>query len=214
MLLYLPDKTQRNRRNKAGRFKRRDGKKYSRPYWVTHHSHEEIYSMPATFKGVKNLDFKYYMMYQPAIFYASGLCSQEKIKVGDIEVAPIDVVAAMVPLPQNNIFGVTDKQLEEADRKAFIELIVEVSGEKDGKKLKYKANCPKMNAPGPELKKLFGTALVYVALPLAIGTLILGDTELKKGIIFADELDPEDFLKRMLDTGYPYEWKEQCIEER
>ena len=181
---------------------------------VTHHSHEEIYSMPATFKGVKNLDFKYYMMYQPAIFYASGLCSQEKIKVGDIEVAPIDVVAAMVPLPQNNIFGVTDEQLEEADRKAFIELIVEVSGEKDGKKLKYKANCPKMNAPGPELKKLFGTALVYVALPLAIGTLILGDTELKKGIIFADELDPEDFLKRMLDTGYPYEWKEQCIEER
>lgn len=25
---------------------------------VTHHSHEEIYSMPATFKGVKDIDFK------------------------------------------------------------------------------------------------------------------------------------------------------------
>lgn len=179
---------------------------------VTHHSHEEIYSMPATFKGVQDLDFKYYMMYQPAIFYASGLCSQEKVKVGDVEVAPIDVVAAMVPPPQNNIFGATDEQLAEADKKAFIELIVEVTGEKDGRKMKYKANCPKMNAPGPELKKLFGTALVYVALPLAIGTLILGDTELKKGIIFADELEPDDFLKRMLDTGYPYKWEEQCIE--
>ena len=48
---------------------------------VTHHSHEEIYSMPTTFKGVKNVDFKYYLMYQPAIFYAMGMCSQEKIKV-------------------------------------------------------------------------------------------------------------------------------------
>lgn len=175
---------------------------------VTHHSHEEIYSMPATFKGVKNLDFKYYMMYQPAIFYASGLCSQEKVKVGDVEVAPIDVVTATVPPPQNIIFGATDEELAEADKRAFIELIITVSGEKGGKKVTYQANCPKMNAPGPELKRLFGTALVYVALPLAIGTVILGDTDLPKGIIFADELDPDDFLKRMLDTGYPYHWKE------
>lgn len=179
---------------------------------VTHHSHEEIYSMPATFKGVKDLDFKYYMMYQPAMFYASGLCSQEKVKVGDVEVAPIDVVAAMVPPPQNNIFGATEEELAEADKRAFIELIVEVSGEKDGKKVTYKANCPKMNAPGPELKRLYGTALVYVALPLAIGTTILGDTDLKKGIVFSDELDPDDFLKRMMDTGYPYKWKESVIE--
>lgn len=179
---------------------------------VTHHSHEEIYSMPSTFKGVKDLDFKYYLMYQPAMFYAAGLCSQEKVNVGGVEVAPIDVVSAMVPPPQNNIFGASDEQLAEADKTAFIELIVEVSGQKDGKKVTYKANCPKMNAPGPELKKLYGTALVYVALPLAIGTIILGDTQLDKGIIFSDQLDPEDFLKRMMDTGYPYKWKEECIE--
>ena len=84
--------------------------------------------------------------------------------------------------------------------------------EKDGKKVTYKANCPKMNAPGPELKRLYGPALVYVALPLAIGTTILGDTDLKKGIVFSDELDPDDFLKRMMDTGYPYKWKESVIE--
>lgn len=179
---------------------------------VTHHSHEEIYSMPATFEGVKDLDFKYYMMYQPAIFYASGLCSQEKIKVGDVEVAPIDVVAAMVPPPQNNIFGATDEQLRKADETAFIELIVQVSGTKGGKKITYKANCPKMNAPGPELKKLFGTALVYVALPLAIGTIIVGSEPLEKGIIFADQLDPDKFLKKMMDTGYPYKWKESVID--
>ena len=176
---------------------------------VTHHSHEEIYSMPSTFEGLKNLDFKYYMMYQPAIFYASGLCSQEKIKVGDAEVAPIDVITAMIPPPQSNIFGVSDDDLAEADKKAFIELVVEVTGYKNGEQVIYKANLPKMNAPGPELKKIYGTALVYVALPLAIGTLMLGEGEQKKGIIFADELDPDEFLDKMMATGYPYKWEEE-----
>ena len=36
--------------------------------------------------------------------------------------------------------------------------------------------------------------------------------DLKKGIVFSDELDPDDFLKRMMDTGYPYKWKESVIE--
>jgi len=175
---------------------------------VTHHSHEEIYSMPSTFKGLKNLDFKYYLMMQPAIFYSMGLCSQEEIEINGARVKPIDVVTAMVPPPGNNVFGPTEEELAEADKKAFIELIVQVSGTKDGKSVTYRANCPKMNAPGPELKKIYGTALVYVALPLAIGTMILGDVSLEKGIIFADQLDPDDFISRMMATGYPYKWKE------
>ena len=164
--------------------------------------------MTATFKDVKYVDFKYYMMYQPAIFYAMGLCSQEKVKVKDTEVAPIDVVTAMVPPPQNNIFGATDKQLEYADKTAFIELVVEVSGEKDGKPFTWTANCPKMNAPGPELKKIYGTALVYVSLPLATGTMLIDEMDMPKGIIFADQLDPEAFISKMMGTGYPYKWKE------
>lgn len=178
---------------------------------VTHHSHEEIYSMPATFKGVKDVDFKYYLMMQPAILHAMGLTSQQEIEVKGTNVKPIDVVVSLIPAPQNNIFVESDEQLEYADKTAFIELIIEVSGEKDGKKITYKANCPKMNAPGPELKRLFGTALVYVALPLAIGTIMLGEEDLEKGIIFADQLDPENFIKRMLGTGYSYKWTETKI---
>ena len=179
---------------------------------ITHHSHEEIYSMPSTFKGVKDVDFKYYMMTQPAIFYSLGLCSQEEIEVNGAKVRPIDVVAAMVPKPSNNIFVESDEKLAEADKTAFIELVVEVGGEKDGKKVTWKANCPKMNAPGPELKKLYGTALVYVALPLAIGTMLIKETELKKGIVFADQLDPEKFIERIMSTGYPYKWQETLLE--
>ena len=175
---------------------------------VTHHSHEEIYSIPATFKGLKNLDFKYYLMVQPAIFYAMGLCSQEEIDVNGVKVKPIDVVSSLIPAPAGNIFVESDEQLANADKTNFLELIVEVSGEKDGKKVTHKANCPKMNAPGPELKKIYGTALVYVALPLAIGTMILGAEDLEKGIIFADQLDPDKFIAKMMGTGYPYKWTE------
>lgn len=175
---------------------------------VTHHSHEEIYSMPATFKGVKDVDFKYYMMIQPAIFYTMGLCSQKEIDINGTKVKPIDVIASLIPPPANNIFIDSDEKLEYADKTAFVELIVEVSGEKNGKKVTYKANCPKMNAPGPELMKIYGTALVYVALPLSVGTIMLGDETLEKGIIFADQLDPDTFITKMMGTGYPYQWTE------
>jgi saccharopine dehydrogenase-like NADP-dependent oxidoreductase len=175
---------------------------------VTHHSHEEVYSMPATFKGVKNVNFKYYMMIQPAIFYAMGLCSQNEIEAGGVRVKPIDVVSALIPPPAAHIFDTSDEQLAYADKTSFIELIVEVTGEAAGKKCVWRANCPNMNMPGPALKALYGTALVYVALPLAIGALTLGDTALEKGILFADQLDPEAFLRRMTDTGYPYRWTE------
>ncbi len=178
------------------------------PLPVTQHSHEEIYSMPATFPGVRNVDFKYYLMLQPAILYALGLCSQEERQVGSARVAPIDVVASVIPPPAENLFSESDEQLTYADQTSFIELIVEVSGIKDGKSVTWRANCPKMNAPGPALKKLYGTALVYVALPLAVGTMLLCEVSMPRGLLFADQLDPEGFIARMMDTGYPYRWTE------
>lgn len=178
---------------------------------ITHHSHEEVYSMPFTFEGVQDVDFKYYLMIQPAIFYAMGLTSQEEIEVNGTKVKPLDVVTALIPPPVTNVFGVSDEALIEADNTAFVELIVEVSGVENGRKVTYKANCPKMNAPGPELKRLYGTALVYVALPLAVGTLLLGEVEMSKGIIFADQVDPEVFIEKMMSTGYPYKWREEKL---
>lgn len=178
---------------------------------VTHHSHEEIYSIPLTFTGVKDVDFKYYLMMQPAIFYANGLCSQDSIEVKGVEVKPIDVVTALIPKPTDNIFSKTEEELAKADERDFIELAIEVVGSKNGERTMWVANCPKMNAPGPELKRLFGTATVYVSLPLAIGTILLGETAMERGIIFADELDPEKFIERMLGTGYPYAWHEKEI---
>jgi saccharopine dehydrogenase (NAD+, L-lysine-forming) len=175
---------------------------------VTHHSHEENYSMPFTFNDVKNVEFKYNLQPQPAIFYVTGLLNRDTVEVDGVKIKPLDLVASLIQPPADNIFGATDEQLAYADKTALVELVVQVSGTKDGKPVTYTANCPKMNAPGPELKKLFGTALVYVALPLAVGVLTIGQEDLPKGIIFADQLDPDKFIERMMGTGYPYKWTE------
>ncbi|MDD2217974.1 MAG: hypothetical protein PHX63_06040 [Eubacteriales bacterium] len=147
-------------------------------------------------------------MYQPAILYALGLCSQNEIEVNCVRIKPIDVVASLIPPPSDNIFVESEEKLEYADETNFIELIVEVSGRKDNKIVTWRANCPKMNTPGPLLRKLYGTALVYVSLPLAVGTMLMEEIEMPKGIIFADEIDPEVFINKMMGTGYPYKWTE------
>ena len=178
---------------------------------ITHHSHEEIYSMPSTFKGVRDVDFKYFLQPQTVIFNALGLCSQQEIDVNGVKVKPIDVVSALVAKPGDGIFSATDEQLEAADKTSFVELVVEVSGIKDGQQVTWKANCPKMNAPGPALKQLYGTAQVYVALPLAIGSIQIMEPNTEKGIIFADQLDPERFIDLVMGTGYPYKWTESKL---
>jgi len=172
---------------------------------VTHHSHEEIYSMPSTFKGLKECDFKYYIMPQPAMLYAMGLTSQEEIQVGAVKVKPIDVVAAVVPKPTSGLIGETAEKLAVADQVNFFEMIIKVSGTKDGAHRQYTVNCPKMNAPGPELLEIYGTSLVYVALPASIGAMQIIENPIP-GIIFADQLDPDRFIEIMRETGYRYKW--------
>ena len=137
---------------------------------VTHHSHEEIYSMPRTFKDLKECNFKYFLQPPTAMLYSLGLTSQDEIKVGGIMVKPLDVVAACIPNPGNNFINENAEKLAEADKTFFFEIIIEVCGIKDEKLKTYRVNCPKMNAPGPKLLELFGTSLVNVALPRGGGS--------------------------------------------
>ncbi|MBR0598903.1 saccharopine dehydrogenase family protein [Sinanaerobacter chloroacetimidivorans] len=177
---------------------------------VTHHSHEEIYSMPRTFPDLVECNFKYFIMPPSAMLYALGLTSQEEVEVNGVKVRPLDLVVSRIPNPGNAFFHENAEALAEADKTAFFEMIIEVAGKKDGERVKYKINCPKMNAPGPELLKLYGTASVNVALPLSIGAVQILEKP-QPGVIFADQLDPGRFLELMMGTGYPYKWKEELI---
>jgi len=63
-----------------------------------------------------------------------------------------------------------------------------------------------MTAPGKAIYDLFGTSLVNVALPAVIGGKQIVEGA-EKGVIFAEQLDPNRFLDLMKETGYPYKWE-------
>lgn len=178
---------------------------------VSHHSHEEPYSLPLTIgKGIRYCDFKYYVCYHPAALVSLGLASNEEIDVKGVKIRPLDVCAAVLPKAGNAFLTEDPEKFDYIDHHVFMSMQAEVKGKRDGKEITRLVNCPQMTVPGKPIYDLFGTSLVNVALSAICGAkqLIEGT---KKGVIFAEELDPERYLQIMKDTGYPYVWS---VEEK
>lgn len=173
---------------------------------VSHHSHEEPYSIPRTIgKGIKYCDFKYYVSYHPAALVSLGLASDKEIDVKGMKIKPVDVVAAVLPKAGNAFFSEDPAQFQYMDEHVFMSMMAEVKGTRDGEAITYMIQCPKMTAPAKPIYDLFGTTLVNVALPVVCGAKqIFGGAE--KGVIFAEQLDAERFLNILKQTGYPYQW--------
>ena len=173
---------------------------------VSHHSHEEPYSLPLNIgKGLKYCDFKYYVCYHPAALVSLGLASSEEIDVKGVKIKPIDVVSAVLPKAGNAFLMEDPSTFEYQDEHVFMSMMAEIIGTKDGKAVTYLINCPKMTAPAQPIYDLFGTTLVNVALPAITGAKQIAEGT-EKGIIFAEQLDPERFIEIMRATGYAYKW--------
>lgn len=178
---------------------------------LNHHSHEEPYSLPRTIgKGLSYCDFKYYLHPQPASLVALGLASDKEVEFGGNKVKPIDFVAALLPKPGNTFLAENPANYAKADEHHHVYMDIEVKGKKGNKETTYLAHLPNMNVPGKPISDLFGTAYVNVALPAVIGAMEIMEGA-KKGVIFAEELDPEKYLQRLQATGYPYRWE---VEEK
>lgn len=175
---------------------------------VSHHSHEEPYSLPFNIgKGIKYCDFKYYVSYHPAALVSLGLTSDKEIDVKGVKVKPLDVVTSVLPKAGNAFLDEDSEKLDYADEHSFVSMVIQITGEKDGNKKTYNIHCPKMTAPGKVLYKLFGTSLINVALPAVIGAKMTLEGA-QKGVIFAEQLDPKRFIKLFKATGNPYQWEE------
>lgn len=173
---------------------------------VSHHSHEEPYSMGRTIgKGLTYCDFKYYVSTQPAAVVSLGLASSEEIEVKGVKIRPIDVVTAVLPKAGNAFLTEDPATFDYQDSHIFMSMMAEIKGEAKGKPITYLINCPKMTAPAQKNYDLFGTSLVNVALPVVTGAreLVAGAP---KGVLFAEQLDPDRFLETLMNTGYPYQW--------
>ncbi|MCC2864366.1 saccharopine dehydrogenase NADP-binding domain-containing protein [Anaerovorax odorimutans] len=174
---------------------------------VSHHSHEEPYSLPLTIgKGLKYCDFKYYVCYHPAALVSLGLASNEEIDVKGTKIKPIDVCAAVLPKAGNAFLTEDPAKFDYTDKHVFMSMQAEVQGEKDGKPVTSLINCPQMTTPCQPIYDLFGTTLVNVALPAVCGAKQIAEGA-ERGVIFAEQLDPQRYLEILKATGYPYEWQ-------
>lgn len=174
---------------------------------VSHHSHEEPYSLPLTIgKGIKYCDFKYYVAYHPAALVSLGLASDKEIEVKGVKIKPIDVCAAVLPKAGNSFLTEDPSKFDYVDNHVFLSMQAEVKGKKGKADKTYLINCPQMTVPGKAIFDLFGTSLVNVALPAICGAKLISEST-NKGVIFAEQLDPERYLEIMKDTGYPYKWQ-------
>jgi saccharopine dehydrogenase-like NADP-dependent oxidoreductase len=134
-----------------------------------------------------------------------GLASSAEIDVNGVKVKPIDVCAALLPKASNGFLSEDPSTFSYQDEHIFMDMVAQVKGKRRGEDVVALINCPKMTAPAQKIYDLFGTTLVNVALPAVTGAklAVLGE---KQGVVFAEELDADRFLKVMLDTGYPYQW--------
>lgn len=174
---------------------------------VSHHSHEEPYSLPLNIgKGIQYCDFKYYVCYHPAALVSLGLASSEEIDVKGTKVKPIDVCAAVLPKAGNAFLTEDPDKFDYIDSHVYMSMQAEIKGGSKGKEVTYLINCPQMTVPGKPIYDLFGTSLVNVALPAVCGAKQIVEGA-EKGVIFAEQLNPEKYLQIMADTGYPYEWQ-------
>jgi len=173
---------------------------------MTHHSHEEPYSLPSSIgKGIKYCDFKYYLHPQPAALAALGLASDQEVEVKGIKVKPIDLVAAVLPKPGNAFLDEDPGKFSCNDTHNHVAIDIEIKGKREGKEKTYMAHLPNMNVPGQKIYDLFGTSFVNVALPAVTGAKLIASGGYR-GVIFAEQLDPVKYLELIMGTGYPYRW--------
>lgn len=175
---------------------------------VALHAHEEPYSMPMTFKdkGLEYCDFKYYVNKQIAPMVALGFGSIDNIQMNGTDVNPLDMLLKMVPQPGEAFLNNDPSTFDYQDKYKHVSIMIEITGQIDGKDKRYLVTIPDMNKPRQQIFDLYGTTSVNVALPTVIGAKLINEGA-KKGVIFSEELDAHRFLEILNNTGYPNKWE-------
>lgn len=180
---------------------------------VSHHAHEEPFSIPFTFaeKGLKYCDFKYYVNKQIAPIVALGLGSEDEVDVKGSKIKPIDIVLSLVPASGDAFLDEDPSKFDYLDKTKLVSIMLEIKGEKNSKKVKYLIHVPSINTPRQTMYDLYGTSLISVALPAVIGAKMAVKGTVK-GVISPHEMDPNEFINMLKETGYPNSWEETVLE--
>lgn len=189
------------------------------PQTVVHHHHEEVVTLPRFIgKGLKYVDFKMGdagILTTKAI-WEIGLLSKKPIDVKGITVAPRDVFISAIP-PPLTMEGVEQKIKEGIFVGASECGVIEVTGEKAGKRIRYKYEWPTLNLH--EANKIMPgvTQESYcTGVPAAIFAWMLGKGEIKTtGVIAPECLELEarnTILSKLTEMKMPvYEKVERIL---
>lgn len=157
--------------------------------------HDETFLMPKHIKGIRNADFRIGVDDEFASLAHTlrklGLNSKEPVDVKGVKIRPLDVVVALMPRPVDLAGKI----------KGHGGTVVEIMGEKDGKRTKIKMW---VFASHEEAYAKYGTnATGYlVGIGGAVPTEMLIEGVVKdKGLLVPEQLPAEEFVRRLKEKG-------------
>jgi len=153
--------------------------------------HEETYLMSRLIKGVRDVDFRIAIDEEfvsiARVLQLVGMHRQDEIDVHGVKVRPIDVLTALMPKPTDLIGKIN----------GHAAIVVETTGMKNGKKTMVKMSLVMSHEEAYQLAHSNATGYL-VGMGGAIGAeMLLDGTIDKKGAVFPEQLDSEEFLRRM-----------------
>ncbi len=161
------------------------------PLPVYNTMHEETFLMSRYIDGLRYADFRIAVDDEFAgvanILRKIGMHSHKKIDVKGASVRPLDVVVALMPRPVDLIGKV----------KGFAGIVVEVEGEKDGKRTLAKVWMTMSHETAYELSRSNATGYV-VGTGGAIGADMIIEGKIEdKGLIVPEQIPAGEFISRM-----------------
>lgn len=153
--------------------------------------HEETYLMSQFIDGLKYADFRIAVddgfVKVANTLRMIGMHSLKPVDVKGVKVRPIDVVVALMPRPVDLIGRV----------KGYAGLVVEVEGEKDGKRTRVKVWSTMSHEKAFELAHTNATGY-FVGTGGAIAAEMLMDGVItSKGVLVPEQLPAEDYVSRL-----------------
>ncbi len=184
---------------------------------LVYHQHQEPITLPYYIgKGIQYCDFKYTIDTRAGTLIKTGFASSEMVEVKGVKVAPIDVLMKLVRRPVDT-FLTEDETTVSMPLTTLGRVAIEVKGGKGGEDIEYKIVYPVSLFESPEDKlalfKKFGASNIYVSLPAIVGAKMCVEGNAESGVIAAECLDPNRFLKMMSRMGAPVKFQEFCSRE-
>jgi lysine 6-dehydrogenase len=166
------------------------------------HMHEEPVTLSKFIgKGVKCVDFKYPVDPIAAALIKMNFASRTPIDVKGVRVAPLDVFVRLAPEAPETVQE-ADAVAQGEGSSRVVCLIVDVSGEKKGKKVSQSMYT---TSDTREMFRKFATTNIDVALPAAVTAMMIVRRDLDlKGVLAPECLPPEPILAELSRRGIQF----------